>query len=85
MTSSENTGRHWQRTRSLTLMLLLIWVLVTFVLNWFARELNAIVIFGFPLGFYMGAQGLLVVYLLIIWFYNRQMRKLDAEYGEDKA
>ena len=85
MTSSENTSRHWQRTRSLTLMLLLIWVLVTFVLNWFARELNTIVIFGFPLGFYMGAQGLLVVYLLIIWFYNRQMRKLDAEYGEDKA
>lgn len=85
MSTQQNPDRHWQKTRRLTLVLLLIWILVTFVLNWFARELNTLVIFGFPLGFYMGAQGLLVVYLLIIWFYNRQMRRLDAEYGEDEA
>ncbi len=85
MSTQQNPDWHWQKTRRLTLVLLLIWILVTFVLNWFARELNTLVIFGFPLGFYMGAQGLLVVYLLIIWFYNRQMRRLDAEYGEDEA
>lgn len=85
MSTLSNADQHWQKTRSLTLVLLLIWILVTFVLNWFARELNELVIFGFPVGFYMGAQGLLVIYLLIIWFYNRQMRKLDAEYGEDEA
>jgi putative solute:sodium symporter small subunit len=31
----------------------------------------------------MAAQGALVIYLLIIWWYNRQMRKLDAEFGVD--
>lgn len=71
---------YWQKTRRLTIFLLIIWVIITFVMNWYARELNAVVIFGFPLGFYMGAQGELLIYLLIIWYYNRKMRQLDAEY-----
>jgi len=72
---------YWHKTRRLTLGLLVLWFLVTFVLNWFARELNQFQLFGFPLGFYLGAQGLLFIYLLIIWYYNRRMRKLDAEFG----
>lgn len=47
-----------------------------------ARELNSISFFG-PLGFYMGAQGALLVYLLIIWVYGRYMNALDKEYGLD--
>ena len=61
--------------------MLALWFVVTFVLNWFARELNQFSLFGFPLGFYLGAQGLLVIYLMIIWYYNRRMRQLDAEFG----
>jgi putative solute:sodium symporter small subunit len=77
----KNDNAYWRETRRLTLVLFTIWVLLTFVMNWFARELNELVFFGFPLGFYMGAQGLLFIYLAIIWFYNRSMRKLDAKYG----
>lgn len=76
---------YWKKTRILTWSLLVLWVLVTFVMNWFASELNRIVILGFPLGFYMGAQGILFIYLAIIWFYNRQMRKLDSRYGIDNG
>lgn len=72
---------YWRRTQRLTLWLLLLWVSVTFVLAWFAREINEIVVFGFPLGFYMDAQGVLAIYLAIIWFYNREMRRLDDEFG----
>jgi putative solute:sodium symporter small subunit len=74
---------HWNKTRRLTFILLFFWVFVTFGLTWFARTINEVVILGFPLGFYMAAQGALVIYLLIIWWYNRQMRKLDAEFGVD--
>ena len=81
MSTQQNPDWHWQKTRRLTLVLLLIWILVTFVLNWFARELNTLVIFGFPLGFYMGAQGALIVYVAIIWYYARYMNALDKEYG----
>jgi len=29
----------------------------------------------------MGAQGSLIIYVLIIWFYARRMNQLDNEYG----
>ena len=74
---------YWRKTKRLTVVLFVVWFLLTFVLNWFARELDEFVIFGFPLGFYMSAQGVLFIYLAIIWFYNRRMSKLDAEYGID--
>ncbi|HJW23266.1 MAG TPA: DUF4212 domain-containing protein [Rhodocyclaceae bacterium] len=74
---------YWRRTRRLTIILLLVWVLVTYVVSWFAPELNDITVFGFPLGFYMGAQGSLFVYLLIVWYYCHAMNRLDAQFGED--
>lgn len=72
---------YWRKTRRLTFGLLSIWFFVTFGSTWFAREINQIVVLGFPLGFYMAAQGGLVLFLLIIWWYNRQMRKIDIEFG----
>jgi len=71
----------WRKQHRVTFVLLLIWVLVTFVMNWYARELNEFSLFDFPLGFYMGAQGSLFIYLAIIWYYNRYMRKLEAKFG----
>jgi len=74
---------YWQRTRRLTILLLLAWLLTTFGITWFARELNEINFFGFPLGFYMGAQGILLIYPLIIWLYNQRMRTLEKTCGID--
>ncbi len=76
---------YWRRTRRLTFVLLAFWLLLTFGLTWFARDVNEIVILGFPLGFYMAAQGALVIYLAIIWWYNRRMKKLDAEFGVEEG
>ncbi|UCV05418.1 DUF4212 domain-containing protein [Dechloromonas denitrificans] len=78
-----DSDTYWRKTRALTIVLFLLWVVVTFLGGWFARELNEMVIFGFPFGFYMGAQGLLFFFLAIIWFYNYRMRKLDAEFNID--
>ena len=81
MQLTEKHKEYWQRNLRITAILLSIWFVVTFVASFFARELNEIVVMGFPLGFYMGAQGSLIVYVLIIWFYARYMNKLDLEYG----
>ena len=72
---------YWRKTRRLTFCLLFLWLCITFGPTWFAREINQIVIFGFPLGFYMAAQGGQVIFLLIIWWYNRCMKKIDREFG----
>lgn len=74
---------YWRKTRRLTFFLLAFWILITFGLAWFARELNEFSIFGFPMGFYMAAQGSLVIYLAMIWYYNRSMRRLEEEFGID--
>ncbi len=76
-----NADAYWRRTRRLTFTLVAFWLLVTFGITWFARDINELSIFGFPLSFYMAAQGVPVIYLMIIWWYNRQMKKIDAEFG----
>ena len=81
MQLSNKHKQYWQRSLRITAILLSIWFVVTFVFIYYARELSGINIFGFPLGFYMGAQGALIVYVLIIWFYARYMNALDQEYG----
>jgi putative solute:sodium symporter small subunit len=81
MQLSERHREYWKRTLNLTIVLLAIWFVVTFVMAYFARELQGIVIAGFPLSFYMAAQGSLIVYVVLIWYYARRMGELDREYG----
>lgn len=81
MQLTEKHKEYWQRNLRMTGLLLAIWFVVTFVFSYFARELNEIVFMGFPLGFYFGAQGSLVIYVVIIWYYAHYMNNLDQEYG----
>ena len=81
MQLTERHKEYWRRNIKMTAILLAIWFVVTYIVGWYARELNAITVFGFPLGFYMAAQGGLVLFLMIIWWYNRQMKKIDVEFG----
>lgn len=80
----ELTAKHheyWRKNLFITAILLAIWFVATFVVGWYARELNSISFLGFPLGFYMSAQGSLVIYVAIIGVYALYMKKLDKEYN----
>ncbi len=84
----ELTAKHqqyWHKNLVITAILLSIWFIVTFVEAWFARELNAMTFLGFPLGFYMSAQGSLIIYVVLIGIYALLMRKLDLEYNVDEG
>jgi len=85
MALTEKHHEYWRRNLVVTAVLLLIWFIATFVEAWYARELNAITFFGFPLGFYMSAQGSLAIYVIIIGVYARYMQKLDKQYGVDEG
>lgn len=80
MQLTEKHKEYWQKNLRITGLLLAIWFIATFVVGWFARELNGITFIG-PLGFYMAAQGSLIIYVLIIWYYGKYMNNLDIEYG----
>jgi putative solute:sodium symporter small subunit len=81
MQLTEKHRQYWRRNLRLTGMLLAIWFAVTFFVGWFARDLQSFVVFGFPLPFYMGAQGTLLVYVALVGYYAYCMGKLDREYG----
>ena len=87
----ELSARHheyWRKNLVVTAVLLAVWFVATFVEAWYARELNQFTFLGFPLGFYMSAQGSLIVYVVLIGIYARYMNNLDRVYdvheGEDE-
>jgi len=72
---------YWAENKRLTAITLAIWFVVTFVACYFVTGLNAIVIFGFPLGYYMGAQGSLIVFVWLIFNYAKRMDTIDRKYN----
>ncbi len=72
---------HWQRSKTLMWTVLAIWFFFSFVIHFFVDALNEVVILGFPLGWYMAAQGSLIAFVVIcFWFANAQNR-IDDECG----
>lgn len=69
--------RHRRLTLALTLALLAVWALVSFGVSYFARDLS-FDFFGWPFSFWVGAQGGVIVYGLIVavyaWVMNRRER-----------
>ena len=84
MQLTESHRQYWQKNLRVTSALLAIWFTVTFVVGWFARDLN-FSFFGWPFSFWVASQGALVVYMVIIWFYARSMNRLDQEHGVAEA
>ena len=80
MQLTERHHEYWRKTVRITAILLGIWFIVTFVVAFFARQLN-FTFFGWPFSFWVGAQGALIVYVAIIGFYAWYMNRLDLEHG----
>ncbi len=85
MQLTEKHQEYWRKNLVITAILLFIWFVVTYVEAWYARELNEIMFMGFPLGFYMSAQGSLAIYVILIGIYAWYMNRLDVEYGVDEG
>ncbi len=84
MQLTEKHRLYWRKNLNITAILLAIWFFVTFVVGYFARDLS-FNFFGWPFSFWVGAQGALVVYVVIIGYYAWYMNKLDIEHGVEEA
>jgi putative solute:sodium symporter small subunit len=69
--------QYWRQVRLFTAVLIALWFSVTFGIIFFARELSALTVFGWPFSFYMAAQGLTLFYLFLVGLYVFRMRRLD--------
>ena len=77
---SASQPAYWRRNLRITSALLALWFAVTFVVAYFARDLE-FEFFGWPFSFWVAAQGALCVYLGIVVAYARRMNRLDIEHG----
>ncbi|MEY2769655.1 MAG: hypothetical protein RIQ38_74 [Pseudomonadota bacterium] len=80
MQLTESHRHYWRKNLNITAVLLAVWFVVTFVVTYFARDLN-FTFFGWPFSFWVASQGSLVVYVLIIWYYAHYMNRLDQEHN----
>lgn len=74
-------AEHWSRTRRLMFITLAIWFVFSYLVHWFADALNNASFLGFPLGFYMAAQGSLIAFVVLLFWFARAQNKLDEEFG----
>jgi len=79
--SAEQQADYWSRTRSLMLMILAAWFFFSFVIHFFAPSMNSIRIIGFPLGYYMAAQGALVAFVLMCVWNAKSQDRIDRDFG----
>ncbi|MBP2018712.1 putative solute:sodium symporter small subunit [Symbiobacterium terraclitae] len=76
---------HFRANLGLAVKLLLVWALVSLgagaALVWLDQFR---ILTGFPLGYYMGAQGAQVTFVILIFVYAFRMRTIDQKYGVDE-
>ena len=76
-----NKESHWQKTKNHMFVTLAIWFFFSIVIFMFGESVNQGSFLGYPLAYYMSAQGSLAAFvILIFWFANKQ-EKIDDEHG----
>ena len=84
MSDKSSADAHWAKTRSLTLIVLAVWFVFSFVVHYFATSLNSMSFLGFPLGYYLAVQGSLIIFVVLIFFQNERQDASDEEFGMDE-
>ena len=84
MGNAARPKEYWAYNVKLTTFTMIVWFIVTYVAIFFTPQLNNILILGFPFGYYMGAQGSLIIFVILIFWYAFKMNAADKEYGVEE-
>ncbi|MEW5963087.1 MAG: DUF4212 domain-containing protein [Pseudomonadota bacterium] len=76
-----NAERHWRRTSALMWTMMILWAFFSFIIHMFVNQLNTINIGGFPLGFYMAAQGSLIAFVIMLFLFAKRQDTIDRQEG----
>jgi putative solute:sodium symporter small subunit len=81
MITKDNRAAYWKDNLRLVTICLVIWFIVSYLFGIvLAEPLNSIRLGGYKLGFWFAQQGSIYVFVVLIFFYARQMNKLDQKY-----
>lgn len=72
--------KYWRKTSQLMCLALVLWAGLGLGVPLLAGTLNRIVLFGFPLGYFMAAQGSLIGFVALIFWYARRQNRIDEDF-----
>jgi putative solute:sodium symporter small subunit len=81
-----NLQSHRRRTKNLMLVMLGLWVCFFVVVPLFMVPLNRLSIpyLDLPLGFFMGAQGALIAFVLLTFWFAKRQDRIDRDHFVDR-
>lgn len=79
--AQQREDTYWRRTSGLMWTMLVLWIFFGFVVHMFVNSLNEIKILGFPLGFYMAAQGSLIAFVAMLFIFAKRQDAIDRQEG----
>jgi putative solute:sodium symporter small subunit len=79
--SGSGEDRYWRRTSALMWTMMALWLFFSFFVHFFVSALNNISILGFPIGFYMAAQGSLIAFVVMLFIFAKRQDGIDREEG----
>jgi putative solute:sodium symporter small subunit len=77
-----NIQTHWHRTRRLMFGVLGLWLFFAIVIQIFLVPLNQLTIpfLDLPLGFFLAAQGTLIAFVVILFWFARRQDRIDRDH-----
>ena len=80
----KDQNSYWEQNVKLILKCLFIWFIVSYGFSIvFVDILNQIRIGGYKLGFWFSQQGSIYTFVFLIFYYAKEIEKIDIEYASD--
>ena len=76
-----NKDAYWNKTKNHMIVTLVLWAFFSLVIFMFGSELNTMSFLGYPLAYYMTAQGSLLAFVIILFWTANKQEKIDEEHG----
>ena len=82
----KDQNSYWEQNVKLILKCLFIWFIVSYGFSIvFVDILNQIHIGGYKLGFWVSQQGSIYTFVFLIFYYAKEIEKIDIEFASDKS
>ena len=82
----KDQNSYWEQNVKLILKCLFIWFIVSYGFSIvFVDILNQIRIGGYKLGFWFSQQGSIYTFVFLIFYYAKEIEKIDIEFAIDKS
>jgi len=76
-----NKVKHWEKTKGLMIVTLAIWFFFGYVIFMFGESINSVSFLGYPLAYYMCAQGSIVAFVVLLFWSANKQEQIDEEFG----